>query len=75
MENRTLVLNQAKNENRILSFNLKQQTEENKQLDNSLAEMDDLLNQMQEKMSSVQKEDSKSLDQINDLNSTVGNMK
>ena len=75
MENRTLVLNQAKNENRILAFNLKQQTEENKQLDSSLAEMDGLLSQMQEKMSTVQQEDSESLDQINDLNSTVGNMK
>jgi len=44
-------------------------------LDNSLAEMDGLLSQMQEKMSTVQQEDSKSLEQINDLNSTVGNMK
>jgi len=44
-------------------------------LDRSLAELDDLLNQMQEKMTAVQKEGSKSLNQINDLNSTVGNMK
>jgi|TARA_B110000285_G_C15084418_1_gene595330 predicted membrane chloride channel (bestrophin family) len=61
MENKTLVLKQAKNENLILGYNLKQQTEENKQLDSSLQVMDELLNQMQANLTSAQNEDGKSI--------------